>query len=98
MREVFRILKKDGWAILQVPLNEDLEETFEDSSIISPSDRLKFFGQEDHFRIYGRDYFQRLEESGFNVKKDNFVQTLSSEKRKRFGLMENEIICFVTKQ
>jgi predicted SAM-dependent methyltransferase len=65
MREFFRILKNDGWAILLVPITG--EETFEDPSIVNPEERLKAFGQEDHVRIYGRDYVDRLRESGFNV-------------------------------
>ena len=98
MTEIFRILKDGGWAILQVPINEDLEKTFEDPSIKSPSERLKYFGQEDHVRVYGKDYYRRLEQTGFVVKQDNFVQTLPKEKIIKYGLMESEIICFVTKQ
>ncbi len=98
MREILRILKKDGWAILQVPLNEDLEITYEDPSIKSPLERLKHFGQEDHVRIYGRDYYKRLEKEGFVVKKDNYIETLPKEKRIRYSLMPGEIICYVTKQ
>ena len=33
MREIFRILKPDGWAILQVPIDMEREVTLEDSSI-----------------------------------------------------------------
>ena len=98
MKEIFRILNKDGWAILQVPINEDLEKTFEDTSIKSSVKRLKYFGQGDHVRVYGRDYYKRLEQAGFNVKQDNFVKTLPKEKIKRYCLMENEIICFVTRK
>ena len=97
MKEILRVMKNGGWAVLQVPINEDLEKTFEDPSIKSPSERLKYFGQEDHVRIYGKDYYNRLEQTGFDVKPDNFVQTLPPEKIKRYGLMENEIICFVMK-
>ena len=98
MMEIFRVLKKDGWAILQVPLNEDLEVTYEDPSITSPLERLKHFGQEDHVRIYGRDYYKRLEQAGFDVKKDNFAKTLPKDNIRRYGLMEHEIINYVTKQ
>jgi SAM-dependent methyltransferase len=97
MKEILRVLKKNGWAVLQVPLNEDLEITYEDPSITSPLERLKHFGQEDHVRIYGRDYYKRLEQAGFTVKKDNFVQALPNDKVKRYGLMKNEIIYHVTK-
>lgn len=66
MREFYRTLNTDGWAILNVPISG--EKTFEDPSIVSPEERLKAFGQEDHVRIYGTDYIDRLRESGFTVK------------------------------
>ena len=66
MRELFRVLKNDGWAILLVPVTSD--KTFEDSSIVDPEDRLKVFGQKDHVRRYGPDYVERLRDVGFIVK------------------------------
>jgi SAM-dependent methyltransferase len=67
MREFYRVLKSNGWAILLVPINEPVK-TYEDSSIEAPLDRLKAFGQEDHVRSYGPDYVDRLREAGFKVK------------------------------
>lgn len=60
MTELRRILKPSGWAILQVPLDTRLEKTFEDPGIVSPEDRRKAFGQEDHVRFHGLDYQDRL--------------------------------------
>ena len=65
MREFFRVLKKDGWAILNVPIIRD--KTYEDSSITEPEEREKAFGQFDHVRAYGPDYADRLREAGFSV-------------------------------
>ena len=75
MREFCRVLKSNGWAILPVPVNDD--ETFEDPSIVEPSERLKAFGQKDHVRRYGLDYVDRLREAGFRVaitEVNDFVQ------------------------
>jgi SAM-dependent methyltransferase len=66
MREFHRVLKSDGWAILLVPISVGV--TYEDFSIVTPQDRLRAFGQEDHVRLYGLDYVDRLAEAGFNVK------------------------------
>lgn len=65
IREFFRVLKPDGWAILLVPITAD--RTFEDPSITDPAERLKLFGHEDHVRHYGPDYVERLREAGFKV-------------------------------
>ncbi len=66
MREFYRVLAQGGWAILIVPTTA--ERTFEDPSIVNPSERLRVFGQEDHVRRYGIDFIDRLREAGFKVK------------------------------
>ena len=60
MSELYRVLKKGGKAILQVPLDAEKEKSYEDHTIINPKDRNKHFGQYDHVRIYGMDFFNRL--------------------------------------
>jgi hypothetical protein len=65
MREFHRTLKRDGWAVLNVPITA--EQTFENPAITEPKERLLAFGQEDHVRRYGPDYADRLREAGFNV-------------------------------
>ena len=67
MGELFRVLKPEGFAILQVPISKKAKETFEDFSITSPEERERYFGQKDHVRIYGKDYKRRLESVGFRV-------------------------------
>ena len=66
MREFYRTLKPGGWSVLMVPILQ--EHTFEDPSIVNPSQRLAVFGQSDHVRIYGRDFADRLKEAGFEVR------------------------------
>jgi predicted SAM-dependent methyltransferase len=90
MREIFRVLKPDGWAICQVPILN--EKTFEDPSITTPADRRKFFGDPDHVRIYGLDYRNRLERIGFTVKVDDYVKQLSDDAIKKYSLIKGEDI------
>jgi len=71
MRELYRVLRPEGWGILQVPIYG--ETTDEDASITNPQERLRRFGQEDHVRIYGSDYKNRLEDAGFTVTVDHFL-------------------------
>ncbi len=86
--ELLRILKPSGWAILQVPLDTRREKTFEDTSIVSPEDRKRNFGQKDHVRLHGLDYKERLEKAGFKVKVEDYVQELGAEKSKKYKLEE----------
>jgi ubiquinone/menaquinone biosynthesis C-methylase UbiE len=65
MHEFYRVLKPNGWAVLQVPITA--RRTFEDSTITNPIDRTKVFGRYDHVRRYGLDYKARLEEAGFKT-------------------------------
>ena len=84
IREFFRILKPDGWAILLVPIIA--EKTFEDASIRTPNARLEAFGQEDHVRNYGPDYIERLLEAGFLVEKIPPIEILTAAQIKTLGL------------
>jgi ubiquinone/menaquinone biosynthesis C-methylase UbiE len=93
MRELFRVLKPGGKAILQVPLSMTLNETFEDFSITDPAERICIFGQRDHCRIYGQDYGQRLEEAGFSFRP---VKILSSMYCK-YGLDAREDVLLAEK-
>ena len=67
MSEIYRVIKDNGIAILQVPISHKIESTYEDSSITSEKMREEHFGQFDHVRIYGKDYVTRLENAGFKV-------------------------------
>ncbi len=95
--ELFRILKMGGWAIIQSPIDFKRQKTFEDSTILSPSEREKNFGLPDHVRIYGLDYKDRLEKSGFVVNVDGCVKHLNGDLVKKFGLDKNESIYLCTK-
>ncbi len=66
MREMCRVLRPSGFAILNVPVMP-IAETFEDPAIVEPADRQRVYGHFDHARNYGRDYPDRLVESGFDV-------------------------------
>ena len=68
MAELRRILRPSGIAIIMVPMEEGLDETYENPSIVSKADRLIHFGQEDHVRYYGRDVRDRLREAKFSIR------------------------------
>lgn len=67
IKEIFRVTKKNGVAIISVPVDIHRQKTYEDASITSPVDRTKHFWHEDHRRLYGLDFSQRLTAAGFRV-------------------------------
>ncbi|MDB4496267.1 class I SAM-dependent methyltransferase [Flavobacteriaceae bacterium] len=97
MKELFRVMKKGGMGIFQVPQDLNRDVTFEDNSITDPKERAKIFGQYDHVRVYGRDYFDKLRSIGFNVEEVNYSQKISSELLSRYRLMEGELLPVVFK-
>lgn len=84
MREFYRVLKHDGWAILLVPITTDT--TFEDPSIVTPAERQRVFGQQNHVRKYGTDYVERLRAAGFKVKVSRVSDLFNTSDIVRMGL------------
>ena len=56
MREIFRVLKPGGFAILRFQPIIPWNKPYEDPSITDPAEREKHFRQKDHYRLYGKDY------------------------------------------
>lgn len=96
MQELYRILKPGGTAILQIPQELDREVTFQDDSITDPKERAKIFGQYDHVRVYGRDYFDKLRAVGFKVEEADYTSELKEPDIDKYRLAKGEIIpvCF----
>ena len=98
LNEIKRVLKPAGWAILQIPFFYPLKEkTYEDKSITDPKEREKAFGQDDHVRMYGKDYGDRLANVGFEVLAENFVKELPTETVAKHALPSEEVIYRVVK-
>jgi predicted SAM-dependent methyltransferase len=98
MKEVYRVLRPGGWAIMQVPFFSPIpEKTWEDPAITEPKAREKAFGQDDHVRMYGRDYGDRLRSAGFEVSEIHYAEELGDEAIKKFALPPREIIYFSKK-
>lgn len=97
MEELYRILKPGGFGVFQIPQDLNRETTFEDDSITDKKERAKIFGQYDHVRIYGRDYFDKLRSVGFKVEEVDYTARLSEDDIIKYCLAKGEIIPIVQK-
>lgn len=98
MSELYRVLKPGGWGIIQIPFFEPIPETtFEDNSITDPKEREKVFGQDDHVRLYGKDYPDRLRQGGFTVAEEQYVKEIPQEWIAKYALPKDETIYLVRK-
>jgi SAM-dependent methyltransferase len=86
MKEIYRVLKPNGYAIIQGAVNNQVEKTIETKDL-SDEETKRIAGAHQHVRRYGRDYKERLTKAGFRVEVNNFVKTLDA---KHFGLMPDE--------
>jgi ubiquinone/menaquinone biosynthesis C-methylase UbiE len=92
MRELCRVLKPDGWAVIQVPIDPERERTYENPAIVLPEERERAFGQCDHVRVYGKDFKARLEKAGFNVHVHSYGRQFPNEMIEKYSLFANEDI------
>jgi SAM-dependent methyltransferase len=93
MREMFRLLKRGGVAVLSVPLNATRQQTYENPAITAPEQRHAHFSAEDHRRYYGLDFTDRLAEVGFRPS----TFRVSPEEEVRYGLQRDEWIIIAEK-
>ena len=98
MRELFRLLKPGGWAILQVPLAVTRAATEYDPAMTTPQQRLLHYGQRDHVRLYGRDYGDRLAAAGFSVEHHDTRQRSGDDYVRRHALIPDEILYIARKR
>ena len=92
MQELYRVLAPSGTAIVQVPYDAKREITFEDNTITDQSERTRIFGQYDHLRVYGMDYFKKLSSIGFDVNALDYTNRISSDDIERYRLCKGELL------
>lgn len=97
MQELYRVMKPGGYGIFQIPQDLKRDITFEDDSITDKKERAAIFGQYDHVRIYGCDYFEKLRSFGFKVEEMDYTAKLTDAEIERYCLAKGEIIPVVYK-
>lgn len=89
MREMLRVLKPGGWALVMVPVRYSVGQTVEGPDSETPEERRRQFGSPAHRRAYGTDVADRLREVGFSVREDRLFEELSPEDRARYALKKD---------
>lgn len=90
MREIYRVLRPGGWAVILVPLHGDRTE--EDLSITDPGERTRLYGQPDHVRSYGMDVMARLAAAGFELRAERPGRVLTNTQARYEGINRDEVI------
>jgi len=97
MEELYRVLKEGGRALINVPVNEAYEHSFENEEYNTPELREKYFGQSDHVRWYGKDFPQLLRKVGFHVEEMRPFINADEEFLRKNGIYPWETIYYCTK-
>ncbi len=92
MQELYRVLRPKGMGIFQVPQDLNRRTTFEDNTITDKKERTKIFGQYDHIRVYGQDYFNKLRSVGFTVNEVDYTQKITPKLLEQYCLIKGEIL------
>lgn len=90
MREVLRVLKPGGWAVMQVPVTT--EKTYEDLSIVDPQERERLYGHHEHVRRCGEDYYDRMSEEGFELRMMQLPEQQDQAECTRLGIASYQSI------
>jgi len=97
LEELYRVLSSGGLALLMFPIIEAWEHSLEEEDlpmpIISRADRIRYFGQYDHVRYYGRDVRDRIRAAGFLI--EEFVAC--EPEVSQYGLLRGETIFLARK-
>ena len=91
--EMKRVLKPEGHILLSFPINvEDPTDEAADVMLMTSEERLERFGQEDHVRLYGKNYKERLERYGLEVKILSPKDICTKDEIERFGFIPDDVM------
>jgi len=95
--ELYRVMKLGAWAILMAPILPELPEDYENKAITSPEDRLKYFGQDDHVRVFSKiGFISKLRDNRFIVK-DLAVDYFGKESFVKNNITSKSVLYIVEK-
>ncbi len=97
MKELYRVLRKGGYAVLQTQYSPEIYKSFEDKNINTDELRNKLYGQSDHVRVYGLDFFERLKNVGFSLDIIKNDELFTRNECKIYGVNHREDLILLSK-
>lgn len=91
MQEMYRVLSRKGMCIVDSPIDYSRKTTLEDPAIQSSKERARAYWQEDHVRLYGRDFVLKLAVVGFSVTPLRGNALVGISKAKLFGFLNHTV-------
>lgn len=98
LSELYRVLKPGGICILQTPYSPILRHSFYDENIVDDATKVITYGQEDHVRLYGLDFFTRIEKAGFTLDIKQHQEILNKYDVKVYGVNPKESLIMAVKR
>jgi SAM-dependent methyltransferase len=95
--EIARILKPKGKALILVPIPLGLENNLYDPSLIDPAERIKYYGQNDHVRMYSKNGLVKLI-SNAGLKVETWGRSNVSVQFDKVGLSATSTLYLAVKQ
>lgn len=92
LKELYRVLKPGGKAIISVPINFGHYSTIEDDSVIDPKEQEHLYGDTGHLRYYGEDYFERVQAAGFKTEFTPVREFISEEMIKKSVIKPFDVV------
>ncbi|WP_185739494.1 class I SAM-dependent methyltransferase [Gramella sp. Hel_I_59] len=98
MHEIYRVLASNGVAILQTPYSKVLSSNFEDENLNTEEQRLFFYGEKDHYRIFSEfEFFEDLKNEGFSLDIVKHTSVFSKDVSFYYGVNRKEDLIRVIK-
>jgi SAM-dependent methyltransferase len=100
IRELTRVLRWEGTALILTLLDLQNPDTLEHDGPLTAKERMLLYGEPDLFRRHGEDFAGRLAQSGLRVERIDYRKKLSVEinQQYRLGNGEREVIFKCTKR
>jgi SAM-dependent methyltransferase len=95
MAEIHRVLTGKGVAVLQVPLST--RATTDEEPLSSAEERKARYGQADHVRLYGADFFDRLTAAGLRWIKVSPRECMAGFSVTKYRLAPDEALVFAVR-